>query len=74
MRIGVTFPQNEITADPVAVRDYAQAAEGLGYTHLLAYDHVLGADITNRPDWRGPIHAAQPVPRAVRPLRLPGRA
>jgi probable F420-dependent oxidoreductase len=51
MRIGVTFPQNEITADPVAVRDYAQAAEGLGYTHLLAYDHVLGADITNRPNW-----------------------
>ncbi len=51
MRIGVTFPQNEITADPVAVRDYAQAAEGLGYAHLLAYDHVVGADITNRPDW-----------------------
>lgn len=51
MRIGVTFPQNEIGADPVAVREYVQAAEGLGYTHLLAYDHVLGADITNRPDW-----------------------
>ncbi len=58
MRIGVTFPQNEITADPIAVRDYAQAAEGLGYTHLLAYDHVVGADITNRPDWRGPYTTA----------------
>lgn len=54
MKIGVTFPQNEITADPIAVRDYAQAAEGLGYTHLLAFDHVVGADITNRPSWRGP--------------------
>src|SRR5690348_13880853 len=54
MRIGVVFPQNEITADPIAVRDYAQAAEGLGYTHLLAYDHVVGADTTNRPDWSGP--------------------
>ncbi len=54
MRIGVTFPQTEITADPVAVRDYAQAAEDLGYSHLLAFDHVLGADTTNRPDWRGP--------------------
>jgi len=52
MQIGVTFPQNEITADPIAVRDYAQAAEGLGYTYLLAYDHVIGADITNRPNWR----------------------
>ncbi len=54
MRIGVTFPQTEIGSDPVGVRDYAQAAEDLGYVHLLAYDHVIGADTTNRPDWRGP--------------------
>ena len=54
MRIGVVFPQTEITADPVAVRDYAQAAEDLGYAHLLTYDHVIGADTANRPDWRGP--------------------
>jgi probable F420-dependent oxidoreductase len=56
MKIGVVFPQTEIGADPGPVRDYAQAAEGLGYTHLLAYDHVVGAD-PNRPDgqpWRGP--------------------
>jgi probable F420-dependent oxidoreductase len=52
--MGVIFPQNEITQDPIAVRDYAQVAEALGYTHLLTYDHVVGADITNRPDWRGP--------------------
>ena len=54
MRIGVIFPQSEITADPSAVRDYAQAAEELGYSHILAFDHVVGADITHRPDWRGP--------------------
>jgi probable F420-dependent oxidoreductase len=54
MQIGVTFPQNEIGSDPVAIRDYAQAAESLGYSHLLAYDHVLGAGTTNRPDWSGP--------------------
>ena len=56
MKIGVVFPQTEIGAAPGPVRDYAQAAEGLGYTHLLAYDHVVGAD-PNRPDgqpWRGP--------------------
>jgi len=53
MQLGVVFPQTEIGDDPVAVRDYAQAAEGLGYRHLLAYDHVLGADTTHRPDWRG---------------------
>ncbi len=53
MRIGVTFPQIEIGPDPAGVREYAQAAESLGYTHLLAYDHVVGADVSNRPDWRG---------------------
>lgn len=53
MRIGVIFPQTEISPDPIVVRDYAQAAEELGFTHLLTYDHVVGADLTNRPDWRG---------------------
>lgn len=43
MRLGVIFPQSEIGNDPVAIRDYAQAAEELGYHHLLVYDHVLGA-------------------------------
>jgi probable F420-dependent oxidoreductase len=54
MRIGVVFPQNEITEDPVAVREYAQTTEGLGYTHLVTYDHVVGADTRTRPDWSGP--------------------
>lgn len=54
MRLGVVFPQTEISDDPGIVREYAQAAEDLGYTHLLAYDHVIGADTTDRPDWRGP--------------------
>jgi probable F420-dependent oxidoreductase len=54
MRIGVVFPQTEIGNDPAAIRDYAQTAEGLGFTHILAYDHVLGAN-PNRPGgWRGP--------------------
>jgi probable F420-dependent oxidoreductase len=57
MRLGVVFPQTEIGPDPGAVRAFAQAAEELGYDHLLAYDHVLGADTTNRPDWPGPYRA-----------------
>jgi probable F420-dependent oxidoreductase len=60
MRIGVVFPQTEITADPIAVRDYAQAAEALGYTHLLAFDHVVGADTTHYRDWRGPYTYRSP--------------
>jgi probable F420-dependent oxidoreductase len=53
MQVGVTFPQTEIGKDPVAIRDYAQAVEGLGYNHLVVFDHVLGADPTNRPGWKG---------------------
>ena len=53
MRIGVVFPQIEIGPDPAAVRDYAQAAESLGYAHVLAYDHVLGANAGSRPGWSG---------------------
>src|SRR6266550_1772046 len=56
MQIGVTFPQTEIGADPGAMRDYAQAVEGLGYKHLVVFDHVLGADPSNRPGWRGYTH------------------
>lgn len=44
MNIGVVFPQTEFGNDPVAVRDYAQMAEGLGFSHILAYDHILGAN------------------------------
>ena len=54
MRFGVVFPQTEIGADPVAIRDYAQAAEQLGYQHILAYDHVIGANPASRPGWRPP--------------------
>lgn len=42
MKLGVVFPQTEIGNDPVAIRDYAQAAEQLGYNHILVFDHVLG--------------------------------
>ena len=56
MQIGVTFPQTEIGADPAVIRDYAQAAQGMGYRHLVAFDHVLGADTTHRPGWRGYTH------------------
>src|SRR5262245_5246039 len=60
MKIGVVFPQTEIGDDPMAIRDYAQAAEELGYQHILAYDHVLGASTASRPDWRGPYTSENP--------------
>jgi probable F420-dependent oxidoreductase len=54
MQLGVIFPQTEIGADPVGVRDFVQAAEDLGYAHLIVFDHVLGADVAHYPGWQGP--------------------
>jgi len=54
MQLGAIFPQTEIGADPGAVRDFAQAAEALGYEHLLVFDHVLGADASKRESWERP--------------------
>lgn len=56
MQIGVTFPQTEIGADPAAIRDYVQAVEALGYSHIVAFDHVLGANPAHRPGWWGYTH------------------
>ncbi len=53
MQLGVIFPQTEIGADPKAVRDFVQAAEEMGYDHLIVFDHVLGADTTHYPGWQG---------------------
>jgi probable F420-dependent oxidoreductase len=53
MRIGVVFPQTEIGADAGAVRAYGEHVEGLGYAHLLAYDHVVGADPKVHVGWDG---------------------
>ena len=58
MRIGVVFPQTELGGDVGAVRAYGQGVEALGYRHLLAYDHVLGADPEAHAPWRGPYTVA----------------
>jgi probable F420-dependent oxidoreductase len=54
MQIGAVFPQTEIGADVGAVRAYAQRVEELGFEHVLAYDHVIGADPAVHQGWRGP--------------------
>lgn len=53
MQIGAVFPQTEIGADPGAMAAYGEAVAGLGYRHLLAYDHVLGADPAVHQGWSG---------------------
>lgn len=55
LQIGTVFPTCEIGSDPAAIRDFAQAAEELGYSHLITYDHVLGAEHGGRePALMGP--------------------
>jgi probable F420-dependent oxidoreductase len=54
MRVGVVFPQTEIGTNPTVIRDFAQVSEELGYQHILAYDHVIGANPASRPGWRAP--------------------
>ncbi len=54
MKIGVVFPQTELGGDVGAVRAYGQAVDELGYHHLLAYDHVVGADPEMHAPWNGP--------------------
>lgn len=60
MRIGVVFPQTEFGNDPKAIRDYAQTSEGLGYSHILAYDHVLGANTDRARPLQGPYTYQDP--------------
>ncbi len=44
MQLGASLPVADIGTAPAVLRDYAQAAEGLGFAHLVAPDHVLGVD------------------------------
>ncbi len=61
MKIGAVFPTTEIGSDPAVIRDWAQAAEQLGYSHVIAYDHVLGAVHEGRePRLEGPYTEADP--------------
>jgi probable F420-dependent oxidoreductase len=59
-RIGVVFPQSEFTGSPDDLRRFATSIEGLGYQHVLVYDHVLGASTETRPLWSGAYSSVHP--------------
>ncbi|MCB1743748.1 MAG: LLM class F420-dependent oxidoreductase [Gammaproteobacteria bacterium] len=52
MQIGLAFPTTEIGNDPVVIRDFAQAVEGMGYRHLTIIDHVIQSPEAEAGDWR----------------------
>jgi probable F420-dependent oxidoreductase len=54
VHIGAVFPQTEIGAERAGVRAYAEGVDALGYSHIVAYDHVLGADPAVHQPWTGP--------------------
>jgi len=61
MKAGVVYPQIELGGDTGAVKAFAQAAEDLGYDHILIYDHVLGAEHAGRePKLTGPYKHTDP--------------
>jgi alkanesulfonate monooxygenase SsuD/methylene tetrahydromethanopterin reductase-like flavin-dependent oxidoreductase (luciferase family) len=61
MKAGVVYPQTELGGDPGAVKAFAQAAEDLGYDHIVIYDHVLGAVHAGRePKLTGPYQENDP--------------
>lgn len=41
MQLGAVYPTTEVAGDPDAIRKFVSAVESLGYTSLMAYDHVV---------------------------------
>lgn len=61
MEIGIVYPQIELGGDPAAVGRFGRAVEELGFDHLLAYEHVLGAVHADRtPPLSGPYTEHHP--------------
>ena len=58
MQLNAWFPTVTIGNDPAAIRDWAQAAEGLGYAMIEVPDHVFGA--TARDGWTPRYDAYSP--------------
>lgn len=53
LRIGVIFPHFEFGEDAEAVREYAQAVEALGFSHIGADDHIIGPNPDRPGGWTG---------------------
>lgn len=65
MDIGIAFPQGQVGADPGAIRAYFEAVEGAGYDYVTMADHILGADVSNRPGWNRPYTHQEPFHEAL---------
>ena len=50
--LGTNLPEHLIGTDTGALAEFLAALEELGYGYITVGDHVLGADLSVRPDWR----------------------
>ncbi len=64
MQYGVFFPTREMPSDRIAIRDWAQAVEDIGFDYIQVPDHVLGADRAALPDYEGPYDITDPFHEA----------
>lgn len=56
MKLGVVFPHWAIKSDPIAIRDFAQSVEGMGYDYILLYDSVVVSKDDESPEiWHEPF-------------------
>lgn len=52
MKIGVVFPEVELGSDPIVLKDYIQAVEGMQFDHLHVREAVVGVNSDSHPEWR----------------------
>ena len=51
MQLGTLLPLGDIGGSPAVVKEYAEAAQSIGYDFVEAADHVLGVNAASRPGW-----------------------
>jgi probable F420-dependent oxidoreductase len=71
VKLGVVFPQGELPPDPVAIRDFAQAVEGLGFEYLTVYELVVDTRSDQSPAaWQEPFTLLSYLAASTRTLEL----
>jgi probable F420-dependent oxidoreductase len=52
VKLGANLPEHLIGTDHGALSAFLEGLEELGYGYVTVGDHILGADLSVRPDWR----------------------
>ena len=52
VKLGTNLPEHLIGTDHGALAEFLSGIEELGYGYITIGDHVLGADLSVRPDWK----------------------